>query len=406
MSIDVTTLNLRHFFALVDISRTGRISEAAEQLFLSQSALTQALRKLEKAAETPLFDRDGYGVSKTEAGGLLIRRSQRAIDLLVSVEDELLAFGNLATRQLYRHVRSSQLRALSAIVEAGGYSLAARRLGVAQPTVHRAGRELENMLGIDLFRPTPRGVDLTDAARLLAQVSELVFSEIRQGFEEVREMQGNMRSRIAVGSLPLGRSELLPWAVNRLLEDYPDAQVSILDGPYIEQIHALRYGQIDWLIGALRKPDITRGLDQLRLFEQSLVVVVRPGHPLAASRNVPIDELAALDWIAPRRFAPAREFFTQLFSNAGLQSPARIVECSSLVATRGLLLGSDRAALLSPSQVRSDVESGQLAVVGNAIPESSRSIGVTTRQNWEPTRLQAHFTELLHQYSGEISDEF
>ena len=405
MSDETTFLNLRHFFALVDISETGRISEAAEKLYLSQSALTQALRKIEKLVDSPLFERDGFGVTENEAGKMLVRRARRAIALLAGAERDLAGFGNIATRDLYRHVRSSQLRALTAIVEAGGYSLAARRLGVAQPTVHRAARELETMLGIDLFRPTPRGVDLTDAARLLAQVSELVFAEIRQGFEEVRELQGNMRSRIAVGCLPLARSELLPKAVNRLLAEYPDARVSILDGPYIEQIHALRYGQIDWLIGALRKPDLTRGLKQDPLFEQSLVVVVRPGHPMTSKSSVTAQDLATLGWIAPRRFAPARELFSQIFVRENIEPPQRVIECSSLVATRALILDSDRAALLSPSQVRADLANGQLAALGEVFPDTTRSIGVTTRQNWEPTRLQARFSTLLKSLSQEISDQ-
>ena len=79
-----------------------------------------------------------------------------------------------------------------------------------------------------------------------------------------------------------------------------------------------------------------------------------------------------------------------------------MIECSSLVATRGLLLQSDRAALLSPLQVREGVKAGELAVLVDAIPNSGRSIGLTTRENWEPTMVQAEFDAIIRKLAEYI----
>ena len=383
-------VNLRHFFALTEIAATRRIAVAAERLFMSQSALTQALRNLEQSAGATLFNRAGFGVTETDAGAVLTRRARRAIDLLTRAEREI-----RSSSSLYRHVTSSQLRSLSAVVETGGYSTAARRLGVAQPTIHRAAKDLEKLVGVELFIRAARGVEPTDAARILARYSGLVFIEVRQGFEEVRESQGRSDSRIAIGSLPLVRSEFLPLAVTELLDRFPDACVSILDGPYVEQLHALRYGQIDWLIGALREPAPTSDIVQVPLFEQPLAVVVRPNHPLLRGPQPSLNKLAELEWVAPRNLAPARQIFDDLFARGNVSAPTRIIECSSLVATRGLLLNSDRAALLSPLQVRGDIAAGELAILVAEIANSSRTIGVATRDNWEPTLLQRQFTAIL-----------
>jgi DNA-binding transcriptional LysR family regulator len=397
-------VNLRHFFAMHEIANAGSIRAAAESVFMSQPALTRVLHKLDDLAGTPLFERSGFGVAETAAGEVLVRRARRAIALLVDAEREIRArFPATSTGSpLYRHVTSSQLHALVAVVETGGYSTAARRLGLAQPTVHRAAKELEKIIGVDLFPHAARGVEPSEAARRLARSAQLVFAEIRQGFEEVKELQGTTDSRIAVGCLPLARSEFLPTAITRLLSTYPDARVSILDGPYIEQLHALRYGQIDWLLGALRQPVPTRDVIQEALFDQPLVVVVRPGHPLLESDSPDIAELAKLEWVAPRSLAPAREFFDALFDRNGVDAPTRIIECSSLIATRGLLRQSDRAALLSPLQVREDVSAGDLAILIDAIPGSSRSIGLTTRDNWEPTMVQAEFVKIVRELASQI----
>ena len=79
-----------------------------------------------------------------------------------------------------------------------------------------------------------------------------------------------------------------------------------------------------------------------------------------------------------------------------------IIECSSLITTRGLLQQSDRAALLSPMQVREDVTAGELAVLVDAIPDSSRSIGMTVRDYWEPTMVQAEFADIVRNLAAEI----
>lgn len=207
--------NLRHVFSLVDIADTGRLSAAAERVFLSQSALTQALRKLEQSAGEKLFDRSGFGVTETRAGTLLIRRARRGIGLFTAAEREIgvKRSRDSARSPLHRHVTAGQLRALVAVVETGGYSTAARQLGKAQPTVHRAVKDLESMVGVEMFPRTARGVVPSDAAKTFARYANLVLAEVRQGFEEVWEQQGRSDSRVAIGSLPLARSKVLPTAV-------------------------------------------------------------------------------------------------------------------------------------------------------------------------------------------------
>lgn len=390
-------INLRHLSALTVIADAGSLSTAAERVHLSQSALTQALRKIEVSTGAPLFERDGFGVTATDAGQLLVHRCRRAFALLSRAEREICQQeGGSEYKNLNRHVTASQLRALVSIVDVGGYSMAARRLGLAQPTVYRAAKDLEARFGIQFFHRTARGVRTNKSARLLARYAELMFAEIRQGFEEVSELQGHMRSRVSVGCLPLARGELLPQAVTQLLRTYPEARVRILDGPFPEQLHALRYGRVDWIIGALRSPVPSSDILQQHLFKEPLAIVVRNLHPLLGSGAPEPAVLAELEWIAPWKNTPSRNLFTAFFVRSGVPVPKRIIECSSLVATRALLQDSDRAALLSPSQIRNDIATMQLAILGDPLPETSRSIGLTVRADWEPTLVQAEFTKIIH----------
>jgi DNA-binding transcriptional LysR family regulator len=299
-------------------------------------------------------------------------------------------------------VTTVQLRALIAVVEAGSYSMAARRLSLSQPSVYRVAREFERLSGCALFRPLPQGLEATPIARALARAASLAFVEIRQGLDELRERRGLIDGRVLVGSLPLARTYLLPTAVNQLLSRYPDIKLRIVDGAYGELLHGLRHGQLDCIIGALRLPPPSLDIVQESLFSDPLSIIVRPRHPILQGAPPDATSLARFDWVVPREGTPARSHFAAFFETAGVPVPTRVIECSSLVATRGLLIQSDRLALLSKAQVRYEVAANLLAVLPAPLPGTNRPIGITTRRDWQATKTQAAFLAILRRV---ITDE-
>jgi DNA-binding transcriptional LysR family regulator len=385
----------------------GSISKAAESVHRSQSALTMAVRNIERAIGERLFERGPAGVFPTAAGRLFLARIERAFDWLRRALQGLPGRrGRRSGRELYRAVTSTQLRALIAVVQQGGFSLAARHLGLSQPSVHRAARDLEHVLGKALFRSAAHGVEPTREARHLARYANLAFYEIRQGLEEVDELHGRAGGRLSVASLPLARTSLLPESISRILARHPGLQVRIVDGPYPELLQELRMGQVDLIIGALRTPNPATDIQQELLFEVPLSIVGRAGHPLLSGKPPGADVLARLEWIMPRAGTPAREHIAAFFKRQGVDGPAHIIECSSLVTTRGLLLRSDRVALLSADQVRFEVESGRLALLRKDLPGTRRAIGLSTRIDWKPTPVQQEYLVLLRalakQYGGSV----
>ncbi|MBB3060178.1 LysR family transcriptional regulator [Microbulbifer rhizosphaerae] len=393
-----TVPNLRHLAALAEAGHSGSISSAARSVHLSQSAVTQGLSGIERMLGTELFNRTTSGVFPTAAGRVYLERVERGLAWLKQLERE--ATGRGGQQGLRRLLTVAQLRALITVVNTGSFSHAANQLGLSQPTVQRAARELETVSGQELFRRSPFGVEPTWRARQMARYANLAFDEIRQGFDEVRSLTGGkLVASLAVGSLPLARTRMVPQAVSRLLQVYPETRVKIVDGPYDEQLHALLHAQIHMIVGALRHPLPSPDIRQEVLFDDPLYIVVRPGHPLLAKRRASARVLSQLDWIAPRERTPARKAFSHFFQREKLTPPEHVIECSSLVAIRSLLRDTDRAALLPARQVEVDVKAGLLAVMPTPLAGTTRAIGITTRNDWKPTAVQARFIELLHDFS-------
>jgi DNA-binding transcriptional LysR family regulator len=91
-------LDLYRIFNIV--SQNSSISKAAKELFMTQSAVSQAISKLEKELEIQLFYRTPKGVTLTEEGELVNEHVKSALAIMNAAEDKLLEFKQLKTGEL------------------------------------------------------------------------------------------------------------------------------------------------------------------------------------------------------------------------------------------------------------------------------------------------------------------
>jgi len=400
--------NLRHLRAFREVAAQHSISRAAARVFLSQPAITQAIAKLERLLNTTLFERHSDGMRPTRAGLLYSQRVERALTLIRSGVLDALRFavekGSRARGAPDQLLTVTQLRALVAVSNAGNFTLAARAIGTSQPALYRAARELESVLGLRLYEKSAHGIDLSRQGQILVQQIKLAFAELAQGLAEVAALQGQETGRIVVGAMPLSRHFLLPGAINAFARRCPEVEVHAVDGPYEELLHGLRHGEIDLLIGALRDPLPLEDVVQERLFDDPLTIVARANHPLRNKSRISIRELAAYPWVVPRRGTPTRDHFESLFRNSRHPYPGGLVESSSFVLIRSLLLQSDRLTMISAHQVRLEAEHGLLTALRFDLGNTARPIGITARRNWRPTATQQLFVDLLKSGNSNYSE--
>ncbi len=78
--------NLTLYRVFYAVANLGNISGAAEQLFISQPAVSQSIRKLEENMKCPLFVRKSRGVELTEEGKILYEHVEEALNVLNQAE--------------------------------------------------------------------------------------------------------------------------------------------------------------------------------------------------------------------------------------------------------------------------------------------------------------------------------
>jgi LysR family transcriptional regulator of gallate degradation len=386
-------LSLRRLDAAVVICREGSISAASDAIALSQPALTHALAKLEDQLGHRLFDRHARGATPTRAGALFVRRAERAVAILADGGRRLRRASRLTPiAHIERRVTMSQVRALAMVERAGSYAQAARSMSLSQPSVHRAVKDLEAVLGVELLVRSGRTALATERAKRLVGAIRLMASELQAGIDELAALEQAGAGRIVVGALPLPRAGLLPEALALFAHDHAAADVVVVEGPYMELIDRLRGGDIDFALSDLRDPSPFPDVIQTELFTDVFYIVVRTGHPLAGDTIPSVETLARYPWIVGNVGSPMRTIWEDMFA---ARRPATRTDCGSILTLRRLLMEGDWLAFMSPDVFDIEQKAGLLTTVGGPLPGHLRRIGVTVRADWRPTTAQSDLLSAL-----------
>lgn len=376
-----THFNLRHYAALAATVRHGSLTRAARAVNLTQPALTQAIKRLEEDLGCALFDRRPDGMTATQPGLMLAQRADVVIAHIGSTR-----------------ITGTQFNAFLALARAGSYAVAASNLQVSSASLHRAVSGLSEALGQTLVERRGRGVMLTPAGQRLARRFGLAKAELRAGLAEVAQWKGEAEGQITIGAMPLSRARWLPNAIEHFHRNHPGVDIAIIEGSYTELCGPLRDGDIDMMLGALRKDGDAADLVQQPVFEDRPAIIMRAGHPLVDMPGPPgAKALLAYPWILPAGSTPLRSYWEAMLRSLDVEPPHVAIECGSVLTIRELLLSSDALTLLSTDQLRVEIEGGLITWKEPPAPVT-RMIGITTRLGWRPTSAQAACLEELARF--------
>lgn len=284
-------------------------------------------------------------------------------------------------------MRLTQIRDFLAVVDAGSINAAARRLGVSQPGLTKSLGSLEAELGASLLQRAPTGVTLTALGRVF-------HVRVRAGYAELAKAQEELaleaRAQVAVGFGPFFAAEVVPQAVLRWREKFPDVQLRLVEGLRHATGPMVRDATLDMSL-APRTPqgqhDAAIRFTPIAHLEQ--IVVARRGHPLAKARSAAA--LAGQAWVSNLRRAATVEALRAI----GAPSLRQVTECESFSAMHSLLAGSDMLAVVQHPFLGMPGVAASLEQVHIAERLPGMTVGLHTRADAPLTRPAAALARLL-----------
>ncbi len=283
---------LRHLRAFLAVAEQGSAHRAGLALFRAQSAVSRSIRKLEGELGVELFERRARGMLLTEYGKALLVRARRVQAELKTARAEIASMGprrderTAAIFSMLTHER--RVRAIVALAEQQHMPTVARTMGVTQPAISMAVRQLEDSVGTLLFQRTARGMIPTLAGAALVLHLKRALAEVRHAAADIDALRGHTRGTVTVGALPLCRTRPVAEAAAAIVAAHPGLRVATLEGSFEALAAGLRAGDIDFVLGALRALAVAPDLEGIAVARDQLAIFVRRGHRLArraASRS-------------------------------------------------------------------------------------------------------------------------
>ena len=181
----------------------------------------------------------------------------------------------------------SKYEALTAVVEQGSLTLAARELGCTQSAVSHSLESLEKELGFPILKRSRAGVSLTtEGERLMPSVRALLSSaeQLEQTAAAIRGLDAGM---VRIGAFTSVAVHWLPVVLKEFQTDYPNVDFRLLNGDYHDVEQWLQDGSID--IGFVNVP-CALDCECIPLMEDRLLAILPLDSRFASYPKFPLVE--------------------------------------------------------------------------------------------------------------------
>lgn len=292
-----------------------------------------------------------------------------------------------------------QLRYFVAVVETGGFSRAADRCAVAQPSLSQQVIKLEKEIGSPLFDRLGRSIAITEAGRLLYPRAKRILMEVDSARDAVVEDLDVGRGRLTVGAIPTVAPYLLPDALAAFRQSWPEAELFITEDVTDNLVRMLVDCEIDIALMAGPLDDPRLVIETLA--HEPLLCVVHPDHPFARRRRVPVDKLAGEAAVVLHEMHCLSQQVNAFCTSRGVRP--RIVCRAAQLSTVMRLVALGVGISLAPQSAVSR-EGGQLRALPLGGPPLSRQIVAVYNASRQRPLLGVRLVEHIREVVAESED--
>ncbi|MFE5396424.1 LysR family transcriptional regulator [Streptomyces sp. NPDC056568] len=189
------------------------------------------------------------------------------------------------------------LRYFAAVAEEGGVTRAAQRLYVSQPALTKQIRQLEAVLGTDLFTRSRNGMTLTEPGRALAERVPALLAGWEAALRETRAAASRAARVLRVGFLASAANEATQPIVAGFARRRPGWRAEMRQAAWSDPSAGLADSDVDVALVRLPFPG-QEALRVLPLFSEPRCVALAESHPLAARETIAFHELRDEPFVA------------------------------------------------------------------------------------------------------------
>ncbi|UWQ31996.1 pca operon transcription factor PcaQ [Leisingera sp. M527] len=293
---------------------------------------------------------------------------------------------------------SLKLRHLEVFVEVArkmSVTQAAGALGMTQPAVTRALRELEEVCGKPLVEKHGRGIRLSGYGELFRDHAGRSLALARDGVALLRGLDAADGPLVSIGALPTVAADLVPDTLAQLRCGGAPGRFMVMSGGNQYLIDQLRRGGLDLVVGRMPAPEAMAGVEFDPLYRERVAVVVARNHPMAGAVHVPPTAFEDYPVLMPSEGSIIRPMVERMFLEQGLALPSFPIETVSATFGRRFVLAHQAIWIISHGVVRPELEAGSMAALPLNTDSTLGPVGLCVRREHRLSAAAQRFCAAL-----------
>jgi LysR family transcriptional regulator for metE and metH len=188
-------------------------------------------------------------------------------------------------------LETRHLRLVVAIADYGTLTRAGNQLHLTQSALSHQLTDLEAQLGVKLFERLGKRMEPTVAAERLIARARIALQQLREMEHEVKQIASGREAALRLATECYTAYHWLPPVLKAFAERFPKIELQIVPGATSRPIRALLAGKIDVCIVMELPRD--RRVEAIHLFDDEVVAVMAPTHPLASRTYLEASDFAS-----------------------------------------------------------------------------------------------------------------
>ena len=272
-------------------------------------------------------------------------------------------------------MRHTQLRSFHAVAQRMSFTVAARELGVSQPTITTQVKSLEQEFGVELFVRRGRRIELTETGGGLLDITRRLFADEKDAADYLNETRGLKTGHLRVGAVG-------PYHVTDMLAAfnvrYPGIYVSVTVGNSRDTLRELLDYRTDVAVLAHVDPD-TR-LVAIPYRRHRVVVMCPADHAFASRRTIRARDMEGERLIVREAGSTTRRAFDQAMREKDVR-PKVVMEIGSRESIREAVAKGIGLGVVSEMEFIPDPRIRALQVSDAEIYTYAHVVHLRERQN-------------------------
>lgn len=238
---------------------------------------------------------------------------------------------------------TQSLRAFLAVAEHQSFSQAAEHLHLTQSAVSKRIQQLELHLNAPLFDRHNRTISLTEAGHALLPRARQILDLVADTEQELHSFDGEVSGTLSLATSHHIGLHRLPPVLREFTARYPAAQLNLSFMGSERAYQAIALRQVELALTTLDEQlnqSLSDSIEALPLWQDDMLCVCAPDHPLTRRHKVTLQDLAATPAILPEADTITFQLVERLFRNAGLMlhapMPTNYLETIKMMVSVGM----------------------------------------------------------------------